>query len=99
GGAAGVGAFDDGEALPAQPLGQQPGLGRFAGAVDAVQRIEEAGHIFLTTDNTTSFPGSAWERTLGEAPPRGRQSLPRQGAPRQSLGARSFLFSLSVLSV
>src|SRR5438105_2553110 len=35
----------------------------------------------------TSFPGSAWERTVPEAPPREAEP-PRQWVPRQSLGTR-----------
>src|SRR5207302_4120576 len=45
GGAAGVGAGRDGVAAGAQPVGQQPALRRFAGAVEAVQGQEKtSGH-------------------------------------------------------
>jgi hypothetical protein len=41
--AAGVGAPGDRVALAAQPIREQPALGRFAGAVEAVQRDKWAG--------------------------------------------------------
>ncbi|HEV3021814.1 MAG TPA: cobaltochelatase subunit CobN, partial [Pirellulales bacterium] len=44
------------------------------------------------TDQIHSFPGSAWERTAGEAPPRlsptGEAEPPGQHVPRRSLGTR-----------
>src|SRR6266446_3080931 len=42
---------------------------------------------FLRT-SCTSFPGSAWERTVPEAPPR-KAEPPSQWVPRQSLGTSS----------